>query len=63
MWNLVRSAGLLYDGKLLEKSQLHEHESSLARSHCIFVLSVRGIDIKTQTEVYSKINLVDLAGS
>lgn len=29
MQNLVRGAGLLYDGKLLEKSQLYEYESSL----------------------------------
>ncbi len=34
-----------------------------SRSHCIFTLNIRGTDRATQAEVYSKIHLVDLAGS
>jgi kinesin family protein 6/9 len=34
-----------------------------SRSHCIFVLNIKGLDLKTNTEIFSKINLVDLAGS
>ena len=36
---------------------------SSSRSHCIFTLNIRGTDKSTLAEVYSKIHLVDLAGS
>ncbi len=34
-----------------------------SRSHCIFTLNIRGVDRISLVEVYSKIHLVDLAGS
>lgn len=50
-------------GNYLRKVSCTSMNQASSRSHSIFVLSIRGIDLHSQTEVYSKINLVDLAGS
>jgi len=50
-------------GNYLRKVSCTSMNQASSRSHCIFVLSVKGVDLKTHTEIYSKINLVDLAGS
>jgi hypothetical protein len=50
-------------GNYLRKINCTNLNQVSSRSHCIFILNIKGVDIKTKKELYSKINLVDLAGS
>jgi hypothetical protein len=50
-------------GNYLRKVSCTNMNQASSRSHCIFVLNIQGIDLSTSTEIFSKINLVDLAGS
>ena len=50
-------------GNYLRKVSCTNMNQVSSRSHCIFILNIKGVDLATSTEIYSKINLVDLAGS
>lgn len=50
-------------GNYLRKVSCTNMNQVSSRSHCIFILNIKGINLANLTEIYSKINLVDLAGS
>lgn len=50
-------------GNYLRKVSCTSMNQASSRSHCVFVLNVKGIVLENKTEIYSRINLVDLAGS
>lgn len=50
-------------GNYIRKINSTSLNQASSRSHCIFTLNIKGKNLSTLAEVYSKIHLVDLAGS
>lgn len=50
-------------GNYLRKVNSTNLNQVSSRSHCIFTLNINGLNKTTKASVYSKIHLVDLAGS
>jgi kinesin family protein 6/9 len=50
-------------GNYIRKTNATILNQASSRSHCIFTLNIKGKNLTTLTEVYSKIHLVDRAGS
>lgn len=50
-------------GNYLRKVSCTSMNEASSRSHCVFVLNVKGTVLENNSEIFSKINLVDLAGS
>lgn len=54
---------LLLMGSYIRKTNATQINQVSSRSHCIFTLNVKARNLADETELYSKIHLVDLAGS
>lgn len=54
---------LLGRGSFIRKTNSTQLNQVSSRSHCIFTLNVKARNLSNATEIYSKIHLVDLAGS
>ena len=50
-------------GNYIRKINSTQSNQTSSRSHCIFTLNIKGKNLSNLSEVYSKIHLVDLAGS
>lgn len=54
---------LLGRGSFIRKTNSTNINQVSSRSHCIFTLNIKARNLTNATEIYSKIHLVDLAGS
>jgi hypothetical protein len=54
---------LLGRGSFIRKTNSTKLKQVSSRSHCIFTLNIKARNLSDATEIYSKIHLVDFAGS